>query len=326
MAKQGKAWKSIELADEFRLTAGLVNHRWPCWSPDGKWLAFAAGDGNDSAWVIVDRRGRVARVLEGPAEGGACFSLGGGFAFGRRTGNTSEIWMTSGGGAPAVRLLGGDGGLYREPAWSPDGTRLVVAHSDDGSVRTRLLQLEVSSGARLKLTDDAARVDARPAFCPDGTTLFFDGAAGPDSAVYALDLGRNELQRATPHGVVYRKAAPLGPTLFVAEREAADAPTRLVLIDWPKARERALIESDGDARDPAACRTEKGKLRLAWSSLPPPNGKGDGKPRRADVTVARVRGIEALLAEATGPHPDVLEVPPNLETGQPVEPARPLMS
>ncbi len=57
----GVRWKSIELKDERRLTAGLVHHRWPAWSPDGRWLAFAVASGVEATWVVTDRRGRVAR-------------------------------------------------------------------------------------------------------------------------------------------------------------------------------------------------------------------------------------------------------------------------
>src|SRR2546423_317126 len=89
MSKHGKAWRSVELAEEERLTAGVVHHRSPCWSADGKWLAFIA----ETAWVMVDRRGRVARVFEGPPHargravpksGAAVGGAGGGRAAGGR--------------------------------------------------------------------------------------------------------------------------------------------------------------------------------------------------------------------------------------------------
>src|SRR5436190_24334899 len=97
----------LGLGDERRLTAGGAHHRAPAWSRDGRLLVFAVGRLDDSAWCVVDRRGRVLRVLEGPAAGTASFAPSGGIAFERRFGATSEIWLTPGGDAPSVRLLGG---------------------------------------------------------------------------------------------------------------------------------------------------------------------------------------------------------------------------
>src|SRR5438874_713256 len=178
MAKNGVRWKSIALKDERRLTAGLVHHRWPAFSRDGQWLAFAASSGHDATWVLTDRRGRVARTLDGPADGGASFGPAhdsSPLAFGRRAGATSEIWLMPGGGAPPVRLLGGDGRLYREPAWSPDGASLAFSGSGDG--RASLWSLTLSTGERKTLTADPLRSDGRPAFSPEGDVLYFEGAA-----------------------------------------------------------------------------------------------------------------------------------------------------
>jgi dipeptidyl aminopeptidase/acylaminoacyl peptidase len=274
MSKQGKAWRNVELAEEERLTAGVVHHRSPCWSPDGKWLAFVA----DSAWVVTDRRGRVARVFEGPPDGAAGFSSSGAFAFGRR----GELWMTPGGAAPPVRLLGGDGSRYRDPAFSPDGGLLVVACAPDGGPRTRLWSLAVATGVRQPLTSEATtRHESRPAWAPDGSLLFFES----DGAIWALDWATHNLQRATPEGALYRNPAPLSTELLVAERQEADGPARLALVEWKKQRSRPLTTSQDEERDPAACRTSKGKVRLAWSA----------GQKRADIAIARVYNVDAVI-------------------------------
>src|SRR5271163_1594368 len=87
----------LALEDEYRLTAGYAHHHAPAWSRDGHLLALAVGGERDASWVIVDRRGRVARSLEGPAAGTASFAPDGAFAFERRFGAVSEIWLSPGG-------------------------------------------------------------------------------------------------------------------------------------------------------------------------------------------------------------------------------------
>src|SRR6516164_779997 len=103
MAKHAVQWKSLALRADRRVTAGLVHHRSPAWSADGEWLVYAAGDGYDSVWVLVDRRGRVARTLEGPVSGGASFAVGARLAYGRQVSGVGEIWLTPGVGAPGMR-------------------------------------------------------------------------------------------------------------------------------------------------------------------------------------------------------------------------------
>jgi hypothetical protein len=298
-------WKSIALRAERRLTAGLVHHRWPAWSADGELLAFAVGDGADAPWVICDRRGRVARVLAGPADGGASFGPDGAFAFGRRAGATGEIWMTPGGSVPPVRLLGGDGRLYREPAFSPDGATLAFAYGEEPDGPTRIHAVELASGKRRALTADRARSDGRPAFSPDGRELFFEGTAGSDVAVYALDLSRNEVTRVTPTDTVSRRPAPLSHDLVVVERLGDEGRTRLVLIDRRAVRERFLDgETESERREPAAFRNKRGRARLAYVALIDP---GNGEPRRFDVCTARVKGV--VVGGEEEAQPSTVEVP-----------------
>src|SRR5690349_18666406 len=92
--KSSVRWKAVGLKEEERLTAGLVPHRWPAWSIDGRWLAVAVGD-HDRAWAILDRRGRLARVFGGLAGEGASFAPDGAIAFTRALGDGSEIWLAT---------------------------------------------------------------------------------------------------------------------------------------------------------------------------------------------------------------------------------------
>jgi Tol biopolymer transport system component len=298
-------WKSIALAGERRLTAGLVHHRWPAWSPDGNWVAFAVGDGGDAAWVIADRRGRVARTLAGPADGGASFGPardGCPLAFGRSARLGSEIWLTPGGGVPAVRLLGGDGRVYREPAWSPDGALLAFACGEQPGGPTQLMLLEVSTGRRRRLTADPTRSDGRPAFSPDGDVVFFEGDAPGDVGVYALHIARNELARVTAAGTLGRRPAPLSQSLVVVEQLLDEkGPIQLVLVDRESGRARPLgVDGGPEQREPSAHLNRRGKVRLAYTAL----SAAAGELPRFDVCTARLKGLTLVDAAVEQPTPE----------------------
>jgi len=316
MAKRdGVRWKSIELKGERRLTAGLVHHRWPALARDGQFVAFAAFGGFDATWVVTDRRGRVARTFDGPADGGAAFGEGGALAFGRRAGQVAEIWFAPSLLASPVRLLGGDGRVYREPAWSPDGTLLAFAVADDEKAPAHLEILGLSTGVRRVLTNDGRRSDGHPAFSPDGAEVFYDATEGADVAVWAIKLDGGTFERVTPSESVSRRAAPLSCELVVCERQLDNA-TRLVLVDRRTVRERDLTPDGSDQREPCALRSKTGKFKLAYVAL---TAQENGEPRRLDVCTARLRGVQL---DDRPPLPDVVEVtpvaeaPPETPTGE----------
>jgi hypothetical protein len=287
--RAGVRWKSIGTKEEQRLTAGLVHHRAPAWSEGGRWLAIRIGD-HEPAWVVVDRRGRVARALPGIAEGGASFAPDGALAFGRRMGDEEEIWLATTPASPPVRLLGGDGRDYRHPAFSPDGTQLAFASAEPGETRSRLHLLTLASGERRALPMAEGRSDQWPAFAPDGSELFFEGhLTDGEIGCWGLRLADQALERVSPPGVSTLHPAPLSSELLIAERLLAGE-ARLVLIDRREVRERELSLTDltlRDLREPAVCRSHSGKLRLAFSSM----AQDASALKRYDVCVARLRGI-----------------------------------
>lgn len=273
--------KSVALKAERRLTAGLVHHRSPTFAPDGRWLAFAAGDGAGSSWVVTDRRGRVARTLPGPADGGASFAPDGALAFGRRVGALGEVWLAPAGGTPPVRLLGGDGQTYRDPAFSPDGRTLAFAEG----TAPKLWLLDVASGERRPL--DVA--GAHPAFSPDGARLFHEGE---DGALGVIDLAGGAPPERLPLEGRFARPAPLSADLLVAERQG-DQASRLVLLEWRLGRVVDLTPEGRDQRAPSCARDETGKVRLAFT-VP----IEDGSLARLDVVSARLKGVGDAAAPA----------------------------
>ena len=282
----GKRTRRLRLAGCKRLTSGLAHHRWPVLSADGERLAFAIGDGYEQCWVVTDRKGRIGRIFEGPADGGASFGKDGSFAFGRKVGNAAEIWFAPTAAAASVRLLGGDGKTYQGPALSPDGSTLAFTCDEEGRGNLTLQLLDIASGKRRRITSDGYGSAGRPAFAATGE-LYFDGATQGRLGIYRLDVGHSEPVRVSPVDVSYRRPAPLGHGLMLAEKHVeGKGAVRLVLLNEATGQETKLSDLE-EAREPS-CVVIEGKAKVAFVALAEAS---DGEPRRFDVHTARLRGL-----------------------------------
>jgi hypothetical protein len=139
-----------------RLTRGARAAN-PDVSPDGRWLA-----------CTVNGRSRQ-RLAILPASGGDA--------------------------APEVVWEGERWDQAYDPAWSPDGTRLVFAAWTQGG-RTDLYLYERASKTVRRLTEDRA-IDATPRFAPDGRHVFFSSDRSGIYNVYALDVDTGALAQVT---------------------------------------------------------------------------------------------------------------------------------
>lgn len=308
--KSDSKLRQLRLRRLRRITAGLVHHHAPTWSSDARYLASRLGEGADSYWVIVDRKGRIARVLEGPVDGAASFAPDGSLAYSRQVGATSEIWLlppvgATLGGAKPRRLLGGDGRLYRDPAYSPDG-RFLCYIADDGKagVGLRLWLLDLlhddhkvlvpwvpaaSSGS----TTDAvtpARI-SHPAWARAGDRLYFEATSGDSSAIYTVTPGAEKVQRLTGDG--YRRPAPLSTGLVLCERSPSNSDgggeSQLVLVDHRQPNRPDISLVGAGAREPAVVWRKKALL-LAFAL---PCRTAPDEPSRFDLHIARLLGTPA---------------------------------
>jgi Tol biopolymer transport system component len=84
----------------------------------------------------------------------------------------------------------------REPAWSPDGTKLAFTSNRDGNWEIYVMNADGSGQTRLT---DHPEHDGEPSWSPDGGSLVFSSNREGGYDLYIFTLKDNELVRLTDH-------------------------------------------------------------------------------------------------------------------------------
>jgi TolB protein len=96
-------------------------------------------------------------------------NTGGQIAFVRETGSTAQIYLMNADGSAQTRLLDGPP-QQRDPAWSPDGSR--IAFSGSNGVETSAIYVALANGTGLtRLAGTEGGYE--PAWSPDGSRIAF---------------------------------------------------------------------------------------------------------------------------------------------------------
>jgi dipeptidyl aminopeptidase/acylaminoacyl peptidase len=165
----------------------------PQWSPDGRWIAFAARVPHER-YSADDERGQQARQIE------TFFTQlnGEGWVYDRR----NHLFVVAADGTDTPRDLtpAVDGAVdaeHNDFAWFPDSSQLVVAaarHSDWDRDYATDLHLVTLAGEITTLTSGGASLH-HPSPSPDGTKIAFLGMDDPRTYPQNLRVGVLDLAR-----------------------------------------------------------------------------------------------------------------------------------
>ncbi len=123
----------------------------------------------------------------------------------------AELWVSDRDGANARQLTTFGRAAFRQPRWSPDGTRLLISASVNGQLDLHLV--EVSTGAISKLTDDDAD-EMAPSWSHDGTSVLFGARQSGMWQVMRLSLADRSRTQLTTDGGYAAQPSPDGQSIF----------------------------------------------------------------------------------------------------------------
>ncbi|NLE75284.1 MAG: hypothetical protein GX605_00850 [Chloroflexi bacterium] len=194
----------------------LSNHpAWdgtPCWSPDGRQVAFASDrEGSPDIYVMDVDGSNVRRLTSWDATefmpawspDGKRIAFASDRAYEeRREGGTltveagPEIWIMNADGSQPTRLTGGPDDIALYPEWSSDGRQIVYQHVGE---RIDLISTDPVSRITRNLTETSPLMSWTPAWSPRGDALLFMGDDGSKRDIYVMNQMGGEVRNLTDH-------------------------------------------------------------------------------------------------------------------------------
>jgi len=176
-----------------KLTTG-EGHRFPCWSPDGNWIACLGSE------VVADKK-EITAIFKVPADGGEATKI--------TTGSTKVAWAdldwspdgrsiaffskeddaTSGtlnvipleSGAPRVICRVPEVSGHSDLSWSPDGRNIAFVSED------KIWVVPAAGGEPVEIKTDVEAEALELDWSPDGRKIAFSGRSGWDKEFWFME-------------------------------------------------------------------------------------------------------------------------------------------
>ncbi|HEU5041735.1 MAG TPA: Ig-like domain-containing protein, partial [Gemmatimonadales bacterium] len=191
--------------------------------------------GNDTLTpILVDSAASVQPVLS-PDRSRIAFSS-------NRNGSYDLFVMDADGRNP--RRITTDGGTEGEPAWTPDGSRIVYTTTQPGAGSQ--LRSVMPDGKDSRLLTNSPGGNQSPDVSPDGKTVAFVSAREGNPDVYLMDLAGGEPRRVTqtPARESSPRFLPNGDLIFASERGGKSKGSRLLRLSRSGGEPTVVVETD----------------------------------------------------------------------------------
>src|SRR5919112_2139559 len=199
------------------------------WSPDGKYLAFAAKRGARDVIVVVDvERNKEVKRIELKLSGVTTPSWspdGQQLVFTGYDGGLSDLFVVSRDGSN-LRRLTQDKYADLHPVWSPDGRTIAFA-TDRGSEtdfktlaigNMRIALYDMDTGSIQVLDHMERGKNVSPQWSPDGRSIAFVSDRNGVSNIFLYELGEKAVYQLTDFYTGTQGITPLSPVLSWAPK------------------------------------------------------------------------------------------------------------
>jgi TolB protein len=248
----------------------------PTFSPDGRVVFYAAGDGvgtNIFAVPVTGGSRRPVTVSERVENTSPALSPNGRTVVfsSNRTGRP-EIWRVSADGGSAEIVTDYEYGVRNErhsPDWSPDN-RLIAYHAGT-SAGYQLMVVSLRDGSTRQLTTDGTNEDAT--WAPDGRHLAFASTRGRTQQIWVMDVESGRMRQLTRGAGGARLPAWSNRPSPAATPTAPVARTPVGRATPPKAADRTGATTQPARKHPARALSTTDKASAARGSIKPAAAK-----------------------------------------------------